>query len=806
MGGGAIPLEALRLGCETYSSDINPVAILIQKCIIEFPQKFGRSPKTPRIATAEVDNPLLKDVKKWSDWVFDRAFEEIGQFYPSNTDQILVGYINARTISCPNPRCGVEIPLMQNYWLARKDDKKGNQKKKIAVCPYLDGKAIKFNIVGTGYGQMPDGFDPSKGTVSQGTAVCIACEAVVDPKTLKDIFWQKKSWDKQIVAITYDGQGHGKTYAPPNVRDLMAFQSASKRLDELLALKSKGAVSLIPSEMISTPSNNEYIQGSYYWKYTVVVLYGMTRWKDLFNPRQILSMVTFTEKIQQAYKAMIGLGYNENYAAAVTTYLGILLDRLADKNSNLVTYDVDRENIQNVFGRQALQMVWHYAELNPFANNGWKNMQEWVLRVIEHCSGIDHAAHIGQNSATSLPYQDEYFDAVFTDPPYYDNIPYSVLSDFFYVWMKRTVGYLYPELFSSPFTPKSDEAISDLTLARGSDKDTIAKTLPNMKTKDDFKEALSDSFAEIWRVLKHDGVAVIVYAHKSTEGWETLIDSILKSGLVVTAAWPLHTEMKSRMAAHESAALSSSIYMIARKSSRQKLGFYRDIKKGMSTHVAGKLDQLWKQGISGADLFISAIGISMEVFAKYEKVIDDNDNPITALQLLDDVRKIVTDYALNQVLHSDFESTVSHMTRFYILWRWAYKHAKVPFDYALKLAQSVGVDIEQEYNRGFIHKEKDTIKVLSPTERKLNDIGSDELIDVLHRSVLLWKENKKQAMLDELKKSELGGSDIFYKVAQAVSGFDPASDESRLLDGFLSGRDGILSRIVDTNKGQSTLI
>ena len=799
-------MEALRLGCETYSSDVNPVAILIQKCILEFPQKFGVLPKTSRIASAETDNRLFNDVKKWSDWVFDRAFEEIGDFYPSKKDQMLVGYMTARTISCQNPRCRVEIPLMRNYWLVRKTNKKEKKGKRVAVCPYVDGKTIKFKIVGDGYDPMPADFDPDNGTISHATAVCIACEAVVDPKTLKNIFWNKKSWDKQIVTITTMSKGRGKTYAPSGEDDMEAFQLASKYLDKLQASAPRQAVGLVPDEVISTPQNREYTSGDFYWNYTVVVMYGMTRWSDLFNPRQILSMVTFAEKINLAYNIMIDSGYDRDYARAVTTYLGIMLDRLADKNSNLVVYNVVGEKIEHVFGRQALQMVWHYAELNPFANNGWKNMQEWVLRVIDHCSDIEHTATISQNSATSLPYADEYFDAVFTDPPYYDNIPYSVLSDFFYVWLKRTVGHLYPELFLSPLTPKSDEAISNLTLARGSNKDLIAAKLSDIKRKEDFESALSASFTEIWRVLKQDGIAVIVYAHKSTEGWETLINSILKSGLVVTAAWPIHTEMKSRMVAKESAALSSSIYMVARKSSRQKLGFYRDVKKGLSTHVAGKLEQLWKQGISGADLSISAIGISMEVFAKYEKVVDDNDEQITAQQLLDDVRKIVTDFTINQALHSDLEGTLSHMTRFYILWRLEYGYAKVPFDNALKLAQSVGVDIEEEYNRGFIRKEKGFIRVLAPTERKLSEIVSRDLIDTLHRSVLLWKGNKKQAMLDELKKSGLGEFDVFYKVAQAISELTPNSDESRLLDGFLSGRDRILNCIVSTKEGQSTLI
>lgn len=796
-GGGSIPLEALRLGCETYTGDVNPVAILIQKCILEFPQRFGGRIKNNSISTTDADHKLLDDIQKWSDWVLVKARKDIGDFY-SGSEGERVGYITARTVACQNPRCKIEIPLMRNYWLARK------KKKNIAVYPYVDGDTINFKIVGDGYEPMPDTFNPSKGSISSATAVCIACGSVIDPKTLKRLFWNKKSWDKQIVTIAIAKKGKGKLYMTPSKHDLEAFKSASECLKSWSPM-SKTIFSFVPDEVISTPNDSEYDLKGLYWNYTVVVLYGMTKWKDLFNPRQLLSMVVFADKIRLAHTAMLESGYDAEYAKAISTYLGIMLDRLADKNSNLVVYDVVRETIEHVFGRQALPMVWHYAELNPFSDNGWKNMRDWVMRVVRHCSAICHPATIAQKPATSLPYEDGYFDAVFTDPPYYDNIPYSVLSDFFYVWLKRSIGHLYPELFSSQYAPKADEAIADLTLARGSTKSVISKTTPDIKTKKDFENMLSASFTEIHRVLKHEGVAVIVYAHKSTEGWETLINSILESGLVITASWPIHTEMKARMVAKESAALSSSIYMVARKTSREKLGFYRDVKKSMSVHVVNKLQQLWTQDISGPDFFISAIGISLEIFAKYQRVIDDNGKPITALHLLNDVRKIVTDFAINQVLHSDFGDSITPMTRFYILWRWAYKHTKVPFDDALKLAQSVGVDIEREYNKGFVHKDGGFIKVLSPTERKIKDIEAREIIDILHKSVLLWKDGKRQIMLDELEASGMGGSDVFYKVAQAIAASVPDSDESRLLDGFLSGRGRIMTHMTMIDPNQTTL-
>jgi len=798
-GGGSIPLESLRLGCETYSSDINPVAVLIQKCAIEYPQKFSRAHKGNRLAIKYRDH-ILTDVKKWSDWVRKEAFKEIGKFYFESDDSISVGYITARTVTCHNPKCGVEIPLMHNYWLAKKENKK------VATYPHIEGKKIQFKIVGTGHDKMPDGFKPQHGTIAKATAVCIACGTVIDPKTLKDIFWKKESRDKQVAVIVRTKGKTGKTYRPADDSDSKLFRSATEYLD----IKRKSMVKQfnfdpVPDEIIPTPENKEHTRGGSTWVHAMVHLYKMTKWRDLFNPRQTLAMIVFLEKIRLAHQLMLD-EYDAEYAKVVTTYLAVMLDRLADKISNLVPYHNTGEKIEHVFGRQSLLMTWYYAELNPFANNGWKNMQDWVVRAVDHCSQIPEPAKITQESAMSLSYQDDYFDAVFTDPPYYDNIPYSLISDFFYVWLKRSVGHLYPELFSTPLTPKSDEAVATVNLVRGLDKNLAKRSIKSIKDKGDFEQMLSRSFVEMHRVLRQDGIAVIVYSHKSTEGWETLINSILDSGLVITGAWPINTEMKERMTAKETAALSSSIYMVARKIAREEIGFYRDVKKGLSKHVRAKLQDLWGQGISGADFFISAIGASIEIFGRYNRIVDDNGEPITTQRLLEDIRKIVTEFAVNQVLDGGFGSQISQMTRFYVLWRWAYKNARVPFDDALKMAQGVGISIEQQYNRGFIKKDKEFIRVLGPTNRDIDKVDSREMIDVLHKAVLLWKDNKREEMLEVMKKSGFGGSETFFRVAQAISESNPGSEESRLLDGFLSAKASIIGDVgrVD-DRGQAKL-
>lgn len=387
-----------------------------------------------------------------------------------------------------------------------------------------------------------------------------------------------------------------------------------------------------------------------------------------------------------------------------------------------------------------------------------------------------------QASATELPFPDDYFDAVFTDPPYYDNVPYSYLSDFFYVWLKRTIGDLYPELFATPLTPKSKEIVA------------YSHQGGYEEGKKFFEDMLKKAFKEISRVLKPNGIAVIVYTHKSTAGWETLINSLLDSDLVPTATWPIDTEMEARLRAKESAALASSIYFVCRKMKREEVGWLSEVKEELNKRLPRKLEELWKEGISGSDFFISAIGSSIEVFGKYRKIMDYEGNEVSAGKMIEIVREIVTDYVFRQIIHNGIAGELSSLTRFYLLYRWSFGEAKIHFDDARKLAQSVGVDLEREWNRGFIKKEKEFIRVLGPQDRKIDEIRSNELIDVLHKVLLLWKTGRKDEMKEVLSESGYGLKEAFYRVAQAISEILPLeSAEKKLLDGFLSGKERLIS-------------
>lgn len=381
-------------------------------------------------------------------------------------------------------------------------------------------------------------------------------------------------------------------------------------------------------------------------------------------------------------------------------------------------------------------------------------------------------------TATELPYPDDYFDAVLTDPPYYDNVPYGDLSDFFYVWLKRTLGDLYTELFATPLTPKSQEMVADASKAGGME-----------QAKQKFEERLTQAFREIRRVLKPDGIAVIVFAHKTTEAWETIINALLEAGLYMTASWPIHTEMGSRLRAHESAALASSIYMVCRKRLSNEVGEYSRVREELERVLPERLVELWQQGISGADFSMAAIGPAVEIFGRYGRVERLSGEPVSVRELLELARRLTAEFALRRILKNGHLGGVDGTTRFYLLWRWNYGRGLVPFDEARKLAQSVGVDLELLAREGLIVKNGSYLRLLGPKERAFPARFTPKtMIDSLQLAALNWERGREKELEEVL--ASVGSLEAFWQVAQAIADTLPDGDKERqLLHGLLGWRD-----------------
>jgi adenine-specific DNA methylase len=770
-GGGAIPLEALRLGCETYALEYNPVAVLILKAILEYPQRFGKDKNKVEGGLHPVTNSLIEEVKKWGDWVLEEARKEIGKFYPPDPDgSVPIGYIWARTIRCQNPSCRAEIPLMRQFWLIRKR----NPKVALKMNVNKNDKKIDFRIV---RGKEID-FDPSHGTTRRGTVLCPVCGAGTDVKTVRKEAKEGRMGQRMIAVVLHNPNVKGKEYRIATGEDIAVFNQAENYLLE----KTKNwrwNFNPLPDEDLPP-------QGTLGFR---VQRYGITKWMDLFDSRQRLALVTLVEKVKLAYDEMIQGTYEKEYAEAITSYLSLAMSMMSAFNNVLARWENTAGAIKTAFGRQALPMVWDYAEANLFSGStaSWKTGWYYYHKVIAHCSrSADSIAFITQGTATRLNYPNDFFDAVITDPPYYDNVPYSDLSDFFYVWLKRAVGDMLPNLFSTPLTPKSQELIMH-PARHGNDAG---------KAKKFFEDEITRSFKEIHRVLKKDGIATIVFAYKSTGAWETIINSLLKSGLVLSASWPIHTEMKERLRAMESAALASSVYMVCRKRSEEKVAYFNEIKDEIEDRIRQKLTQFWEQGISGADFFVSAIGPAVEVFGKYSKVEKLSGESVTVQELLEYVRKIVSEFALERVLKRADLGGVDAETRFYLLWRWTFGNAKVHFDDAIKLSRPMGVELTQLWDGGsLIKKEKEFVRVLAPQERAkdtafLRKTKFTSMIDVLHYVLALWERGEREKIKEVLNETGYAGSEIFWQTAQAISEVLPQGDkEKQLLQGFLYGKE-----------------
>jgi adenine-specific DNA methylase len=817
----------MRLGCETYALDYNPVAVLLNRCVLEYPTRFGApdsvpsvplpprddSTPSPLLEDAPTRSPLLLAVQAWGDWVLQEARQRLQRFYPPDPDgSIPVGYIWARTVPCQNPTCGAEIPLMRQTWLAKKD----NKKVALKIVPDHAHKRVEFEIVGQNGEPIP--FDPERGTVARANVECPLCGSVIDDQTTRRLFQEGKAGQRMVAVVLHHPQQAGKRYRLATERDMEAYHAAERELLRVCnRLREEWGMEPVPDERIIRTGGNQM----------AVLHYAMYTFGDLFNARQQLALVTFADLVRRAHAEMLAQGADPDFAKAVATYLALGVDKLATYLCVLTRWRSDVLSFERSFDRQAIAMVWDYGDVNPFsgARGSWDI--DSLTEVLAHLSRIVPENHSVQHgSATDLPWGDDFFDAVITDPPYYDNVNYSNLSDFFYVWLKRTVGHLHPDLFATPLTPKSQEMVADAYRFDGRE-----------GAKQHFEAMLLQSFREIHRVLKPDGIAVIVFAHKTTEAWETVLGALTEAGLRTTMAWPIHTEMQARLRAQESAALASSIYMVCRKRQGAATGYWSEVRRETRELVERRLQQFWDAGIGGADMFISAIGAGMEVFTRYARVETVSGDPVSMGEFLQEVRQVVAEFALRRVLHEQaVASELDALTRFYLLYRWAYGRAEVPFDEARKLATSVGLELTQVWGAGeVVQQDKERVRVLAhyerawgvrpgakggrgrpprsrrgvpseqlsleamlpPSEAKEEAIaawdalrarGRRSLIEAIQLAAALWEANQISRLHEWLGEG-YAHRPAFWLTAQAISEMLPDGDrERRVLQGLLMRR------------------
>ncbi len=624
-GGGSIPLEALRLGCDTFASDLNPVACLILKVMLEDIPRHGPG--------------LADELRAAGEKIKAAAEKELAEFYPADPDGARpIAYLWARTVRCEAPNCGAEIPLVRSFWLCKKEKRK---------------RALRWTVVRS-KDQLPwvdlEVFEPiteadiPKGTVSRAKATCLACGTVLAPDRVcaqlaaqrggADVIFdgagRRTGGARLLAVVTLSDETSGRQYRVGQARDYEAIRKAMRRLEKVAAEPLPGGVSAVPDEPLPPTGTLGFR----------VQRYGMLRWGDLFAARQKVALCTL-----RAHASRVS-----QEALLLAEVLAQTQSHVLERNSALSRWRPQpyMETVEGIFGRQALPIVWDFAEAVPLSSStgSFEHSHGVVVNCVAGAAPFRQTgAQVEAADATNHPLPDAGAQVWFSDPPYYDAVPYSDLSDFFFVWLKRALpGHpLLRDPFDpqNPLTPKTREAVQDETKrCDGRPKDRAF-----------FEETMARAFAEGRRVLRDDGVGSVVFAHKTTEGWEALLSGLIRGGWTITGSWPIATEMATRLRARESAALATSVHLVCRpRPEDAPVGDWGAILRELPRSVGDWMERLQTEGVRGADLVFACIGPALELFSRHPRVETPEGREIGLPEFLEKVWEVVGRTALSEIL------------------------------------------------------------------------------------------------------------------------------------------------------------
>ncbi len=744
-GGGAIPLEARRLGLPAYGGDLNPVAVLVSKGLVEIPPRFaGLPPVNPEalqhLGTGIWDRAqgLAEDIGYYGRWMREQALHRIGHLYPKvrlpgldgEDEANVVAWLWARTVMSPDPSWSGHVPLVRS-WVLRRAKK---SKPAVWVVPVVDraGQVITYRI--------EEGDDPpTRGTVDRRGGICVATGSPISFPYIREQ-GRRGKMGRVLIAVVAEGN-RGRVYVPP-VGQPQAPEPSWQPTSPL-------------------PKNPRDFK---------TPLYGLTSWADLFTDRQLVALAMFSDLLGEVRSVVEvdaraaglvddGMRLRDGgsglvaYADAIMTYLAFVINRCADIWATLVSWQPGGEKIGHVFERQAVPMIWNYAETNPFSSyrGNWSGQLNLVVKAIERLPSRGKGAVSQRDGVARLSEVEN--PVVCTDPPYYDNISYADLSDFFYVWMRRNLSDVWPEETATLLTPKVEELIANPYRA-GSRK----------AAKEHFEGGMSDVLQRIAASQNPGFPATIFYAYKQQEsrdgdtastGWETFLQGLVDAGLQVTATWPVRTEMGNRMLALGSAALASSVVIACRpRPHNATLATRREFLDALQSELPERVRLLQDQAIAPVDMAQSAIGPGMEVFSRYARVVEADGDEMrvrTALALINE--------ALEEVLSSE-ETEFDADTRWALTWYEQHGHESGPYGDAETLSKAKNTSVAGVVEAGIAESQGGKVRLYTRSEL------DPEWDPVEDRRPTVWELT--QHLMKRLDRSEVGAGDLLRKVGSGM--------------------------------------
>ena len=687
-GGGSIPLEAQRLGLKAIASDLNPVAVLINKALIELPPKFKNqppvNPEADRIGMMvgkgkkkqrfpwHGTSGLADDIRYYGAWMREKAFKRIGHLYrkvklPDGSNATVIAWLWARTVPCPNPACGVQMPLLKTLQLSKK---KNNEH---WIKPVIDYAAKRVSFVV----QDHSGGVPEDCTVGSNGAVCIACNNAVPLSYVREQA-RADNMGEQMTAIVAEGNRR-RLYLSPTNEHIQAAVSAEPIWR--------------PTQPITrTPKVS-------------ALTYGITHWHQLFTERQLTALATFGDLLADVDQLVAKHGGDEECVNALRTYLALAIGRTAHSGSSFARWQNSGDKIAGVFARQAIPMMWDFAESNPFcrSSQNWMAQIEWVAEVVERLSANVNSGKVYQaDASTTIHAKDG--PVIVTDPPYYDNIDYADLSDFFYVWLRPLLRDVYPNLFAGILTPKDEEITA------------IASRFDNPRQR--FEDLLNKTLQLVRERCSPEFPSSIFYAYKQHEeerggrastGWETMLSAIISAGFEIVGTWPMRTERSARSNALSANSLASSVVLVCRpRPNDAPTATRRQFFDALAKELPAALDQLTQKGhIAPTDLAQAAIGPGMQIYSRYRRVETISGEPVSVREGLAAINHAIAAYDERQEGDLDSES------RFCLDWLKQHGYGEEVYGEAETLARAKDVTVSKLRSDDLLIAERGRVKLLS---------------------------------------------------------------------------------------------